>query len=107
MTVNKTTALGDSPVSLGSPGDLDRFGLACTVVNTDAREVEPLSIHADEQGGAQLVIGATPAPAEGTAGVELVGGAKRATTAKPEALGAGIWRGRAWARNATARRGWA
>jgi hypothetical protein len=40
LMVNETSALGDSPVFLGSPGDLDCFGLACAVANTDAMEVE-------------------------------------------------------------------
>ena len=87
MAVNKTCALGNSPVFLGSPRDVDCFGLACTVVNTNAREVEPLSIHAYKQGGAQLVVGA--ALAEGTAGVELIVGAEKVATENPEALGPG------------------
>ena len=81
LVINKTCALGNSPVFLGSPRDFDRFGLACTVANTDAREVEPLSIHAYKQEGAQLVVGA--ALAEGTAGVELIVGAEKAATANP------------------------
>ena len=86
--------------------NLGHFGLARTVATTDARGVEPLSIHPRERKGVQLVTGAAPALAEGTAGIEFVGGAERATTAKPEALEpGGIWQGRAWARNATSRRG--
>lgn len=41
MTVNKTSALGDSSAFLGSSEDMDPFGLACTTANIDAREVEP------------------------------------------------------------------
>lgn len=59
------------------------------VANTDAREVEPLSIHPYKQGGAQLVVGA--ALAEGTAGVELIVGAEKAATTNPEALGPGAY----------------
>ncbi len=70
---------------------LDLFGLAYTVATTDARVVEPLSIHARERGGAQLVAGTAPALAEGTAGIELVGGAERAITVKPEALEPGAY----------------
>jgi len=55
------------------------------------REGKPLSIHIYEQGGVQLVIGAAPALAKGTGSVKLVGGAERATTAKPEALGPGVY----------------
>jgi len=89
LAVNKTFASGNSPAFLGSPRDFDRFGL--TVTNTNTREGEPLSIHAYERGEAQLVVGAAPALAEDTAGVELVGGAERAATAKPEALGPGVY----------------
>jgi len=89
LAVNKTFALGSSPAFLGSPGDFDHFGL--TVANTDVREGKPLGIHIYERGGVQLVVGAAPALAEGTGGVELVGGAERATTAKPEALGPGAY----------------
>jgi len=83
--VNETSALGDSPAFLGSPGDLDCFGLACTVANTDARKsngrewmwqgVQALS-----------VVDITSVLAESTTGVKLAGGAEKVPTAKPEAL---------------------
>ena len=89
LAVNKTFALGSSPAFLGSPGDFDHFGL--TIANTDVREGKPLSIHTYEQGGVQLVVGAVPTLAKGTGGIELIGGAERATTGKPKVLGSGAY----------------
>jgi len=80
------SALDDSPILLGSPGDLDRLRLVCTVSNADARELEPSSVDAYERVGALPVVGAAPALAEGTAGVEPAGEAERAMAAKSEAL---------------------
>jgi len=53
------------------------------VANTDAEEVEPPGVDAHERGGALPVVGAAPALAKGTAGVEPAGEAKRATTLSP------------------------
>jgi len=78
--------LDDSPVLLGSPEDLDRLGLTCTVAKTDARSVEPSGVDAHKRRRVLLVVDTAPAPAEGTAGVELAGKAERAMTAKLEAL---------------------
>jgi len=39
--INKTSALGDSPVFLGTPRDLEGFRLACMIVKTKMREDEP------------------------------------------------------------------
>jgi hypothetical protein len=38
-----------------SPLDLDRFGLVCTVANTDAREVKALGVDAHERGRALIM----------------------------------------------------
>ena len=67
----------------------DTLRLASTAANADmdASEAKPLGVDTHERGGALPVVGAVPAPAEGTAGIELAGGAEIATTAKPEALG--------------------
>ena len=80
------SALDDSPILVGSPGDFDRLGLACTVANVDVRELEPSSVDVYERGGALPVVGAAPTLAEETAGVEPAGEAERAAAAKPEAL---------------------
>ncbi len=81
------SALDDSSMLHGGgPGDLDSLGLAWTVADMEARKVEPSDVDAHEQGGALPVVGAAPALAEGTAGVEPAGEAEKATAAKPEAL---------------------
>jgi hypothetical protein len=54
--------------------------------NVEAREVEPSSVNAHKRGGVLPVVGAAPALAEGTAGVEPAGEAEKATAAKSEAL---------------------
>ena len=54
--------------------------------NADAGEVEPLWVDAHERGRAPPVVGAAPALAEATAGIEPAGNAEIASTAKPEAL---------------------
>jgi len=81
------SALDDSSMLHGGgPGDLDSLGLAWTVADMEARKVEPSGVDAHERGGALPVVGAAPALAEGTAGVEPAGEAEKATAAKPEAL---------------------
>ena len=74
------------PGDHGSPGDLDSLRLTCAVVDVDVEEVEPSGVDAHKRGGALLLVGATPALAEGTAGVEPAGEAEKAVAAKPEAL---------------------
>lgn len=54
--------------------------------NTGAKAVERVVVEAHEPGGASLDANGAPAPTEGTASVELAGGAEGATTTKPEAL---------------------
>jgi hypothetical protein len=85
LTVNKRSALGDSPVFLGNPRGLDRFGLKCTVTNTGAREVKLAGVDAHERGRA-LIVDTTPVQSESTASVEPVGEIKKAITPKLEAL---------------------
>ena len=70
------------------PDDLDPdpFGLAHAAMDADAKELGPSSTDAHERGGALPVVGAAPALAERTAGVEPAGEAETATTAKLEAL---------------------
>jgi len=77
------SALGNIPVILEGP---DPLGLVGTVIDIDVREVEPSGIDAHEQGGALLVAGIALALAEGTAGIEPAGKAKKAITARPKAL---------------------
>jgi len=48
--------------------------------------IECTVVEAHKPGAASLDTNGTPAPTEGTASVELAGGAEGATTAKPEAL---------------------
>ena len=74
---------GDLPAFLE---DINLFGLAGVAENADAREVEPSSVETHDRGGVLPVVDTEPALADGTAGVELAGGAERATTAKPKAL---------------------
>ena len=80
------SVLDDSPILLGSHGDLDRLELACIVANVDAMDVEPRALTRMNEGGMLPVARATPALAEGTDGVEPAGEAERANAAKPEAL---------------------
>jgi hypothetical protein len=47
---------------------------------------EPAHVEVQESEGVPLVVNTVPAPAKGTAGVELIGAAESATTAEPEAL---------------------
>jgi len=77
------SALGDSPVILEV---IDPFGPAGVAENADAEEVEPSSVDEHERGEALPVVGAAPALAERTAGVEPAGEAERAAAAKSEAL---------------------
>jgi hypothetical protein len=51
-----------------------------------AEASERTRVDAHEPGGASLDANPAPAPTEGTASVELAGGAVKATTAQPEAL---------------------
>lgn len=54
----------DAPVlpgDLGSAGDLNSPGLACTVGNTDARKVEPSGVDVHKREGALLVVDNAPA----------------------------------------------
>ena len=62
----------------GSPEYFDRLGrymLTCTITNANAREVESLDVGAHGK-GAPVHAGATPALAEGTAGIKLGGRAE-------------------------------
>lgn len=83
--------MGDSPVLLGSPRDLDLLAFACTVANTDVRGVEPLGVDAQERGRALPVTDTTRLLAESTASVESAGGAEKATAVGPEALEPGAY----------------
>jgi len=80
------SASDDSPILHGSAGGLDCLGLARVVADADAKELEPSSVDAHERGGALPVVGAAPALAEETTGVEPAGKAERAAAAKSEAL---------------------
>ena len=81
-----SSVLDDSPILLGSHGDLDRLELACMVANVDAMDVEPRALTRMNEGEMLPVARATPALAEGTDGVEPAGEAERAKPAQPEAL---------------------
>ena len=72
-----------------APVPSDPLGLASAAVSADAdaREVEPSGIDTHERGGDLPVMGAAPALAEGTAGIEPASGAERATAARSDALG--------------------
>jgi len=59
--------------------------LTCTTINANAREVESSDVDARERKEAPVPAGATPALANGTAGIKLAGGAEKAAAAKPEA----------------------
>lgn len=62
--------------------------------DTDARElreVGPSGVDTHERGEAPLVVSAALAMAEGTAGVESAGGARKTTAAKSEALKPGAY----------------
>ena len=50
------------------------------------RKAKPSGVDTHKRGGALLIVGDIQALAEGTAGAEPAGEAKKATTAKPEAL---------------------
>jgi len=78
--------LDDSPILHGSPGDLDRLGLAHVAADADASEPEPPSVDTHGRGGVLPVVGVAPALAKGTAGVERTGEAETAMAAKLEAL---------------------
>jgi len=65
---------------------LDRLGLACAVMNADARDVQSSGVDANKQRGPLPFMDTTPALAESTAGVELTGKAEKATTAELKAL---------------------
>jgi hypothetical protein len=69
-------ALDDSHILFSSLGDLNRLGLAFTIADADAREVEPSGIEAHERGGVLPVAGAAPAMAKGTAGIKPIGEAE-------------------------------
>ena len=77
------SALGNAPVILEGP---DPHGHACTVVDTNAKEVKPSCVDRHERGGVLPVVGTTPALAEGTTSVEPADKAVTAVAAKPEAL---------------------
>ena len=64
----------------------DRLGLACTIANTDTREVESSGIGAQEQGRTLPVVDTAPVLAESRASIEPAGMAERAMSAKSEAL---------------------
>jgi hypothetical protein len=74
---------GDSPVF---PEDIDPFGHAGMAENVDVGEVKTLSINTHEQRGVLPVTGTAPALAKGTTGIKPASEAKRAITAKSEAL---------------------
>ena len=74
---------GESPVALEV---IDPFGSAGVAENADTREVKPSGVDAHKRGGVLPVVGAAPALAKGTAGIEPTGEAERATAAKSEAL---------------------
>ncbi len=57
-----------------------------TARKAGSKAIKCVTIEAHEPGGASLDVNAAPAPTEGTASIELAGGAVQATTAKPEAL---------------------
>ena len=97
MTINKTSALGDSPVFLGTPGDLEGFRLACMIVKTEMREDEPPGADAQVRRRVLSVVDTTPVLAKSTAGIGPAGEAERAMAAKSEALVLGARRG--WARS--------
>ena len=73
-----TSVPGDSPVFIGGTVPL---GLADAVMY----EVEPPCVDAHERGGA-LPVGAAPALADNTAGVETAGEVEKAAAARPDAL---------------------
>ena len=80
------------------------------------REVEPLGVDMNGQGGALPVVGTAFAMAKGPAGIRSAGGADKATAAAPEALGprgygrarggqvrrAIAWQGLAWGQRTAA-----
>jgi hypothetical protein len=74
------SALGNVPVIQ------DHLGPAAMAENADVRLPEPSSVDAHERGRALPVVGAAPALAKDTAGVEPAGEATRAAAAKSEAL---------------------
>ena len=80
--------LGDSPAFLE---DIDPLGPVGMTKNADAEEVEPSGIDAHERGGMLAVVDTEPPLAEGTASIEPASGAERATAARPEALGPGVY----------------
>ena len=69
------TVPGDSPAF---PENVDPFGLAGVAEKVDAGGVEPSGVDIHERGGALPVVGAAPALAERTAGVEPAGETERA-----------------------------
>jgi hypothetical protein len=90
---NPAGSRGSAPPSVPAnspavPDDVDPhpLGLVGLADNADLREFEPSSVDAHERGGALPVVGAVPALAEETAGVEPAGEAEKAMAAKPEAL---------------------
>ena|SRR5260221_10510614 len=75
LMVNETSStLGDSPGFLGSPGDLDCFGLACAVATTV--EVEELALMWQGRARTLSVMDTTPVLAESAATIELAGRAE-------------------------------
>ena len=78
--------LQESGGALSAPGNLpviqDPLGPAAMAENADVRLPEPSSVNAHERGGALPVVGAAPALAEDTAGVEPADEAKKAAAAK-------------------------
>ena len=62
------------------------WGFIDLAEDADARKLEPSGIDMHERGGALPVVGAAPAQAESTAGVEPTGEAERAIAAKPKVL---------------------
>ena len=82
--------LQESGGVLSAPGNApviqDLLRPAALAKNTDVRLPKPLSINMHERGGALPVMGAAPALAKDTAGVEPASKAKKAIAAKSEVL---------------------
>jgi hypothetical protein len=76
---------GNSPAFSGDV-DSHPLGLVGLAEDAEARKVEPSRVDVHERGGVLPVVGAAPALAESTAGVEPAGEAERAAAARPEAL---------------------
>jgi hypothetical protein len=72
-------------------GDLNSLRLVSEIANAKADVREPAHVKVQESEGVSLAMNSVPAPAKGTASVELIGTAESAMTAEPEVLEA--WAG--------------